>query len=317
MGYYRSEYLAEFSYIIEWERATIHTNSSAGGFGVVRHAVRPWPYCPWPRILRNSNQSPARETGWGSGLPPKLREEPVASRTRLPSWSVIVASVVITGAIAISGWLTADLHRLGASLTVPPGFSYLTVLMEVVTGLLIMGFVLVSTQGAISAFFCAIFGLLPTGLGALPAAPWILYVGEGPVMSVILQSSVHQLCIMWFAASILAVVQSLRRPAAGTWFLPNRLIEKPNQRDSGAARLARYLRSVREEMGYVVQSLGKRSTADLTRSDLAALSRDLADVAGIAFVGSATDEPATEQHTPFPHLARRHRISRRPEHRVH
>lgn len=86
--------------------------------------------------------------------------------------------------------------------------------------------------------------------------------------------------------------------------------------EQGATYLANYLQSVRDEMCYVIQSLGKTSIADLARSDLAAVSRDLAVFAGVSFVGAPAGDTSERETVPG-HLAQRHRKSGRPEHRVH
>lgn len=84
--------------------------------------------------------------------------------------------------------------------------------------------------------------------------------------------------------------------------------------DEGAEHLSRYLQSVRDEMCYVVQSLGKTAVHQLDRSDLLSLSPDLGVFAGVAYAA----EPYA-QHKPIPsevHLGA-HVETVRPEDRVH
>lgn len=90
--------------------------------------------------------------------------------------------------------------------------------------------------------------------------------------------------------------------------------------EDGARHLANYLESVRQEMCYVVQSLGKTSVSELNRTDLVALNRELANFTGVTFVGaSPQDERQVEAESLLPAAHPGHRLKRReePENRVH
>lgn len=83
--------------------------------------------------------------------------------------------------------------------------------------------------------------------------------------------------------------------------------------DAGAQHLANYLQAVRDEMCYVVQSLGKTAVHDLDRRDLLSLSRDLSRFAGVSDVAS----PEEESDTVSSHLYERPMDASQREHRVH
>ncbi len=84
--------------------------------------------------------------------------------------------------------------------------------------------------------------------------------------------------------------------------------------DIGAHHVANYLNSVRDEMCYVVQSLGKTAVRHLDRSDLAALSRELADFCQVAYVA---DGPHQESRRDQSDRWVQTRSGEQEEHRVH
>lgn len=88
--------------------------------------------------------------------------------------------------------------------------------------------------------------------------------------------------------------------------------------ENGAQHLANYLQSVRDEMCYVVQSLGKFSLSGLDRTDLVATSRELASFAGLTYAGEVRQEEGESDHPPnMARVSLRAKGHKRPEHRVH
>jgi glutamate synthase domain-containing protein 2 len=67
--------------------------------------------------------------------------------------------------------------------------------------------------------------------------------------------------------------------------------------DKAAMHLANFLKSAIAEMKLAVQAVGKNAMKELTRSDLVAVDKDLADFAGIRYAGSHRQTQSKSQYT--------------------